>query len=177
MSTSEATPFPGRSPAGNEFVISRTFDAPRDLVWQAWSEAERLARWWGPKGFDIHVAKLDFRPGGIFHYRMATKNGQEMWGRFIYQEITAPERTVFISSFSNETGNVARAPFFDGGWPLEVHNTLTLVENGGRTTLTIRAYPIHATDAERKTFESNFDSMRQGFGGTFDQLAEYLVKT
>ncbi|MBI4275605.1 MAG: SRPBCC domain-containing protein, partial [Rhizobiales bacterium] len=81
-----------------DFVISRVFDAPRKLVWKAWTEAERLAQWWGPKGCTIRVVKLDVRPGGIFHYAMQFKPGHDMWGRFIYREIAAPERLIYISS-------------------------------------------------------------------------------
>ncbi|MFC5529539.1 SRPBCC domain-containing protein [Cohnella yongneupensis] len=55
---------------GKELVITRVLNAPRELVFKAWSEAEHLKRWWGPKGFEINVAQLDFRPGGFFHYNM-----------------------------------------------------------------------------------------------------------
>jgi len=89
--------------ADTEFTITRVFDAPRALVWRAWSEAERLAQWWGPKGASIRVIKLDFRPGGIFHYAMAFKPGHDIYGRYIYREISAPDRLVFITSFSDAT--------------------------------------------------------------------------
>jgi uncharacterized protein YndB with AHSA1/START domain len=160
-----------------EFTISRVFDAPRKLVWQAWSEPERLAQWWGPKGSTIRVIKLDFRPGGVFHYAMAFKLGHDMYGRFVYREISAPERLVFINSFSDLEGGVTRAPFpqLGGNWPLEVLNTVTLAEQGGRTTLSLRGGPINANDIERETYAGMHGSMRQGFGGTFDQLAEYLA--
>ena len=162
-----------------EFVISRVFDAPRELVWKAWTEAERLALWWGPKGSKIRVIKLDVRPGGIFHYAMQFKPGHDIFGRFIYREIVAPERIVFVNSFSDAEGGITRAPFpqLGGTWPLEVLNNMTLTEQAGRTTLSLRGSPINATDEEYKTFTSMFDSMRQGFGGTFDQLTEYLAKT
>jgi len=55
------------APATLEFVITRAFDAPREVVWKSWTQAERLAQWWGPKGCAIRVVKLDLRPGGIFH--------------------------------------------------------------------------------------------------------------
>ena len=64
----------------SEFTITRVFDAPRQLVWDAWTQAERLAEWWGPAGFKLKVAKLDLRPGGTFHYSMVAPNGHEMWG-------------------------------------------------------------------------------------------------
>jgi uncharacterized protein YndB with AHSA1/START domain len=159
-----------------EHVITRVFDAPRDLVWNAFTEAEQLAQWWGPKGFKIRVFGLDLRPGGLFHYSMQSPDGHNMWGKFVYREIVAPERMVFISSFSDEEGNTTRAPFFNGTWPLEVLNTLTLSEHEGKTTLTLRGGPVNATEEEQKTFEDGFESMQQGFKGTFDQLEEYLVK-
>jgi len=158
-----------------EFVITRVFDAPRELVFKAFSEAERLAQWWGPKGCTIRVSKLEFRPGGIFHYSMQFPNGAEWWGRFVYREIVAPERIVWVNSFSDEAGNITRAPFGETV-PLEILNTVTLSEQDGTTTLTLRAGPITATEAERETFDSMHDSMRQGYGGTWDQLAEYLAK-
>jgi uncharacterized protein YndB with AHSA1/START domain len=176
MSTAKTA---GAKPASTpEFVISRTLDAPRDLVWKAYTEAERLAQWWGPKGSTIRVIKLDVRPGGIFHYSMAYSAGKEMFGRFIYREITAPVRLVFVSSFSDEKGGITRAPFPQIGqtWPLEVLNETTFSEEGDKTTVSLRAVPINAIEEELATFAGMFDSMRQGFGGTFDQLDAYLAK-
>jgi uncharacterized protein YndB with AHSA1/START domain len=158
-----------------ELVITRTFDAPRELVFKAWTESEHLKHWWGPKGFTFGVSKLDLRPGGVFHYSMRSPDGHEMWGKFVYREIVAPEKIVFVNSFSDEEGNTVRAPF-SPTWPLEVLNTLTLSENEGKTTLTLRGGPINATEEERKTYEAGFESMKQGFGGTFDQLADYLAR-
>jgi len=178
MAANTAAMRPAGNAAGKEFVISRVFDAPRDLVWKAWTQGERLAQWWGPKGCKIRVVKLEVRPGGIFHYAMEFQPGQEMWGRFVYREIAAPERLVFINSFSDAKGGITRAPFseINETWPLEVLNTLTLSEKNGKTTLTLRGIPINASEDEHKTFEGMFDSLRQGFGGTFDQLTEYLAK-
>ena len=76
-----------------EFFIQREFDAPRERVWKAWTEAERLGKWWGPKGFDIVSVKLDLRPGGTFHYGLKSPEGLEMWGKFIsvsYTHLTLP---------------------------------------------------------------------------------------
>ncbi|KAB2911371.1 MAG: SRPBCC domain-containing protein [Hyphomicrobiaceae bacterium] len=161
-----------------EFVITRVFDAPRELVWKAWTEPERLAQWWGPKGCTIRVAKLEMRPGGIFHYAMQFQPGHDMWGRFVYREIVAPERLVFVNSFSDADGGITRAPFsqLKQMWPLEVLNEVTLSEQKGKTTLTLRGRPINATEEERKMFASMHESMRQGFGGTFDKLVDCLAK-
>lgn len=162
-------------PGENEFAITRVFNAPRELLWKAHSEAGRLAQWWGPKGFAIKVVKLDFRPGGVFHYLMESRGGNSMWGRFIYREIVRPERIVFVNSFSDPSGGITRAPF-DGPWPLEMLNTLTLAEQGGKTTLVLRSVAINATEEEQRIFKEGFASMQQGYGGTLDQLAEYLEK-
>jgi uncharacterized protein YndB with AHSA1/START domain len=158
-----------------EFVISRVFDAPRELVFKAQAESERLEQWWGAKGFTTRVIKLDFRPGGVFHYSMQTPDGHEMWGKFVYREIAAPERIVFINSFADKEGNTIQAPF-SSTWPLEILNTLTLSEHNGKTTLTIRSVPFNATKEERETFETGLDSMRQGFNGSLDRLADYLAR-
>lgn len=156
------------------FVISRTFDAPRELVWKAWTERDRLMRWFGPKGFTMTAANLDFRPGGVFHYCLRSPDGKEMWGRFVYREIVAPERIVLVNSFSDPKGGITTHPF-SPTWPRETLSTTTLTEIGGRTTVTIVWEPINATDAERQTFDTNREGMTMGWGGTFDQLAAYLA--
>ncbi|HEX8551717.1 MAG TPA: SRPBCC domain-containing protein [Abditibacteriaceae bacterium] len=158
-----------------EFDISRTFDAPRELVWKAWSEAERLAQWWGPKGFEIQVVALDFRPEGVFHYGMKSPDGGTMWGKFVYHEIAPPERLVYVVSFADEDASIVRAPF-SSTFPLEVLNTLTLKESDGKTTLTLRGHPINATPEEEAFYLGMHDSMQQGFGGALDNLADYLAK-
>lgn len=161
--------------AGKEFAITRVFEAPCELVFKAWTEAERLAQWWGPKGMATSVQRLDLRPGGVLHYRIVLPDGQAVWGKFVFREITPPRRLVFVVSFSDEQEGVTRHPMSQN-WPLEVLNTLTLTEEDGKTTLTLRGVPVNATEVERQTFEGGFDSMRQGFGGTMDQLYDYLAK-
>src|SRR2546423_7380640 len=102
-----------------EFVFTRTLDAPRDLVWKAWTSAEALGQWWGPRGANIRVIKLDFRPGGMFHYAMAFQPGHDMYGRFVYREMVAPDRLGFVNSFSDADCGIPRAPFpqLKGKWP------------------------------------------------------------
>ena len=158
----------------NPFVVTRTFNAPRELVFKALTEADRLAQWWGPKGFKMGNVTLDFRVGGMFHYSMSTTDGFEMWGRFVYREIDAPSRIVFVNSFSDKDGNITRAPFA-ADWPLEVLNVLTIDEHDGKTTITMKGAPINATETGRTMFMNSFGNMQQGFTGTFDQLDEYLA--
>ena len=165
----------GDAAAEREFVISRTFEAPRDRVWQAWTERERLMQWFGPKGFTMSTAKLDFRPGGELHYCLRSPDGKEMWGKFVYREIVPPERIVWVNSFSDEKGNLTRHPF-SSSWPLEMLTTTTFSEEKGKTTVTVRWIPLNPTRQEQKTFDEAQDGMRQGWTGTFDQLAAYLAK-
>ena len=162
-----------RNDAG--FSISRDFAAPRDLVFRAWTEAERLAAWFGPVGFTTFSSRLDLRPGGLFHYGMRAPNGHEMWGKWEFREVKPPERLVFVASFSDKDAATTRAPFADD-WPLEVLSTVTFSEKDGRTTLTMTAVPENATDAERKRFEEGFASMTKGWSGTLDALAAFLAK-
>jgi uncharacterized protein YndB with AHSA1/START domain len=159
--------------AGPTFILNRTYDAPRDLVWKAWTEADRLAQWWGPKGMDGRVAHLDLRPGGRFHYAFTMPDGHTLWGKFDYRDVVVPQRLVFVDSFSDEGGGTTRHPM-SATWPLKILNVLTLDEVDGRTILTLKAVPIDATDEERRAFEGGFDSLQQGFKGTLDQLENHL---
>lgn len=158
----------------DQLVIERVFNAPRELVFKAWTEADRLAKWWGQAGSTIEVHKLDLAPGGIFHYSLKGPMG-EMWGRFVYKEIIAPERLTFVMSFSDKDCNIAPAPFFDGKWPREIWNELTLTEEGGTTRLKLTGKPMNATTEEMELYLSMIDNMQQGFSGTFAQLDEYLA--
>lgn len=162
--------------ANTQFVISRVFDAPREKVWRAWTEREELMKWFGPKGSFIPHAKLDLRPGGIFHYAMRTPDGHEMWGKWTFREIVAPEKLVLISSFSDAQGGITRHPM-SANWPLETLSTTTFEEQDGKTKLTIRWAPWNASDSERSTFADAHSGMQQGWGGTFEQLAAYLAKS
>jgi uncharacterized protein YndB with AHSA1/START domain len=132
-------------------------------------------QWFGPKGFKIPAAIMDFRAGGIFHYCMEAPNGDEMWGKFVYREIAAPERIVFVTSFSDEDGALTRHPS-SPDWPLEMLSTITFAEMDGRTTVMVRWVPLNATDAEGRAFEDGRAAMEQGWSGTMDRLADYLAR-
>jgi uncharacterized protein YndB with AHSA1/START domain len=163
---------------GKDFVITRTVDAPRDLVWKAWTEADRLKQWFGPKGFTMPTCNLDLRPGGTFLYCLRTPEGQEMWGKWIFREIVKPERITLIQHFSDKNGGITRHPFAPD-WPRETLSTMTLTESAGRTTshtiITIQWAAYNATEVEQKTFDASHDGMNQGWSGTFEQLTAYLV--
>jgi len=163
-----------KSAMNSAFVITRVFDAPRDRVWKAWSEADQLRHWWGPKGCSIEVRRFEFRPGGFFHYAMKFPGAPAMWGRFNYREIAAPERLVWLNSFANENCGIARAPFSDV-CPLEIENAVSFVEQAGTTVVTLRAQPFGESVQERKYFEDLRPSLEQGYGGTLEQLTDYLA--
>jgi uncharacterized protein YndB with AHSA1/START domain len=174
--TAKTNPAPdaGSDAPCREFVITRIFDAPRDLVWKAFTDAEHLKHWWGPKGFKMLSCKIDLRPGGIFHYGMQAPNGSVMWGRWVFREIVAPERFTMVISFSDENAGVTRHPWTPV-WPAEMLGTSTFTAQGGKTLLTTCTIAINATDEERAAFEAGFDGMKQGFTGTFDQFEAYLA--
>lgn len=157
-----------------EFVVRREFAAPRELVYRAFTEADRLARWWGPKGFTMQTRRHDPRPGGIFHYSMRAADGHEMWGKMKYVELAPPERLVFVNSFADGEGNIIAPPFADD-WPQEILHTITLTEQDGKTLVTLRGLPIHATPAQRATFLAGHASMQGGYGSSLDQLTELLA--
>ena len=161
--------------ADQDFVFTRTFNAPRVKVWQAWTEREQLIKWFGPKGSTISHAALDLRPGGTFHYALRSPDGKEMWGKWTFREIVAPKKLVLVSSFSDAQGGLTPAPMIDN-WPLETLSTTTFEEQEGKTIITLRWAPLNATEVQRQTFARMHDSMRQGWGGTFEQLAGYLAK-
>lgn len=161
--------------AGPEFVISRVFDAPRELVWKAFTESQHLVHWWGPKGFKVVSCEVDLRPGGVFLYGLESPDGLRMWGKFTYLEIVPPERIVHTVSFSDQNRGVTRHPMTPT-WPLEILAVVTLTERGSKTEVTVTWTPHNPTAQERATFDRSHDSMRQGWGGTMDQLADHLSK-
>ena len=164
--------------ATKDFVISRVFDAPRDLLWRCFTQVEHLKQWWGPKGVRIGKANVDFRVGGSFHYAMQPPGGDIMWGKMAYREIAPQDRLVFINSFSDETGGVTRHPMAPG-WPMQMLSTFTFEDMpGGKTRFTVRWSPYEATPEEQATFDSDQSrvSMTNGWGGTLEKLEAYLAK-
>lgn len=155
--------------------ITHTFNFSRELVFKAFTEAEHLQNWWGPKGWTFHVSQSEFRAGGVFHYSQKPAEGDEMWVKFVYSEIIVPEKIVYTSVFSDEEGNMVRAPFNES-WPLETLNILTFIEDAGKTTVTAIVNPVSATKEELKTFEESRNMVYEGFSGTFNQLEDYLSK-
>lgn len=161
---------PDTGPEGQEFVATRIFGVPRELVFRAWTEPERLKRWWGPKGYTMPFCTVDLRPGGVFFHCMRSPEGREYWGRGVFRECVTPERIVLTDSFADETGNVVPATRYGLGsdWPLETLMTVTFEEYSGRTKVTVRHSGI-PSGADR-------DLAQQGWTESLDRIAEHLAK-
>src|SRR5882757_4349660 len=155
-----------------EFHLVHEFDAPKKLVFNAFSDAEALNEWWGPAESHNSVIKLDFRPGGIFHYKMEF-SGMTSYGRFLFGKIDPYDLLEFTNSFADEHANIVKAPF-DIQLPLEIFYRLAFTENNGKTTITLTGQPVNASPGEVEGFLSIGSSMQQGFGATFDKLSAYL---
>ena len=156
--------------------ITEEFKVTKAEVFNAWATAENMALWWGPAGFTTEVKNFEFEPKGRFHYVIKDGKGMEMWGLFTYQQIVKPSQLIFINSFSNEDGEVVRAPEIPFGkhWPLQMLNTLTFTENEGKTVLKMTIEPFEASPEEIDTFSKNTENVRMGFQGTFAQLQDFL---
>ena len=159
-----------KEPAEQALVITRVFDAPRELVWKAWTECERLTRWWGQKGFTTPFCKIDLRPGGVFHYCMRSPEGRDFWGKGIYREFVEPERIVFTDFFADEEGDPVPATHYgmSRDWPAEMLVTVTFAEHGGKTKVTLQHAGV-PSGAES-------DSCEAGWTESLERLAEYLAK-
>ena len=145
-----------------ELIITRVFDAPRELIWKAWTDSKHLAQWWGPQGFTNPVCKLDLRSGGAIRIDMRGPDGTIYPMTGIYQEIVEPERLVFTSAALDEKGN----PLF------EVLTTITFTAQDGKTKLTVHASVAKVTP-EAKPY---LDGMDEGWKQSLDRLGEYLQK-
>ena len=165
---------PAANPAQDVFTISRTFDTDRDTIFKLWTDPDQLKHWWGPKGYTVRVAKIHLRPGGTFHYCLEAPDGTEMWGKFTFREVAKPKRLVFVSSFSDDRGGVTRHPM-NQNWPRELLSKVLMVEENGRTTVTVEWSPLNASPIELETFREGQESMQQGWTGTFDQLENYVA--
>jgi uncharacterized protein YndB with AHSA1/START domain len=151
-----------------ELFITRIFDAPRESVWKAWTDADLMKRWWGPKGFTSPYYKIDFRVGGRFLFCMRSPEGKDYWGTGIYHEIVPQEKIVFSDSFADEKGNVVPATQYgmSTDFPLEMLVTVTFEEIEGKTKLTLRHVGIPA-GADR-------DGANVGWNQSLDKLDEAL---
>jgi uncharacterized protein YndB with AHSA1/START domain len=143
-------------PTQHVLLIERVFDAPRELVYKAWTDPEHLVHWLGPKGFNGTIMKMDLRVGGAYRFHMKAAEGTEYWQQGIYREIAEPERFVRTCVWADADGNPTGP---------ETLMTVVLEEHQGKTKLTFR-----------QTFDSASarDAHRGGTSSALDRLAEYL---
>lgn len=162
----------GSSP--KTFVFTKTFNAPRDIVWHAWTDRATRTEWWKPMGTPLEVKTYEVKPGGVMHYAMNTPDGGKWWGLFVYRDVEASSRLVYVNSSSDEKGGITR-PSFNAQWPLEVLTTVTFADEGDKTTVKLVGEPINATDDECAAFAGGIEQMKKAFGNTFGQLETYLA--
>lgn len=144
-----------------ELVIERVFDAPPELVFEAWTEPAHLARWWGPKGFTNPICEVDLRVGGAWRIVMRAPNGAEYPGGGIYREIVAPERLVFTNGALDKEGN----PIIEG------LTTVTFAAHGDKTKLTLRTRAVALVSYAAQML----DGMEAGWTQSLERLGEELA--
>ncbi|MCI0446129.1 SRPBCC domain-containing protein [bacterium] len=152
---------------GNDILITRIFDAPREVVWKAWTDPEHVKRWWGPKNFTAPFVKSDFRVGGKYLYCMRSADGKEYWSTGVYREIVPQQKIVATDSFADEKGNIVQAAHYgmSPDLPLEFLITVTFEPQGNKTKFTLR----HAGMPE------DMGKMAEhGWNESLDKLAESL---
>lgn len=157
-------------PSQRELVITRIFDAPRELVWKAWTDRERFMLWWGPKDFTTPFCKIDLRVGGVYLSCMRSPEGKDYWSAGVYREIVRLKRIVCTDSFADAEGNVVPATYYDmsAGFPQEMLVRVTFEEVGGKTKVTLTHVGLPSGE--------DFDNCRAGWNESFDKLAEVLAK-
>ena len=145
------------TPGDREIVMTRVFDAPREMVFDAFSKPELLKRWFGPRGWSLVVCEIDLRVGGGFRFVLRGPGGNEMGMRGVYKEIQRPERSVHMESFDD--------------YPGESQVTANFAESAGKTTLTVTVeYPSREVrDIVLQT------GMEHGAAESYDKLAEMLA--
>jgi uncharacterized protein YndB with AHSA1/START domain len=141
-----------------ELVVTRIIDAPRELVFKAWTQPEHIARWWGPQGFTTIHCEMDVRVGGAYRFGMRSPQGTQRWKRGVYREIVKPERIVFTFAWENPGNDVPHN---------ELLTTVTFDEEGSRTRVTLRQTPFASAGLR--------DSHVAGWNSTFERFAEYLA--
>ncbi|HYJ29893.1 MAG TPA: SRPBCC family protein [Allosphingosinicella sp.] len=150
----------------HDLVVERTLDAPRDLVWRAWTDPEHLKRWWAPRPYQTPECEMELRPGGRFYTRMTGPDGFDFRGTGCFLEIVEGEKIVWTSALLPEFRPAAKIEDC-GGFPFTA--VVTLADAGGGRTL-YRAVAMHRNDADRETHRQM--GFEDGWGTCADQLGE-----
>jgi uncharacterized protein YndB with AHSA1/START domain len=149
----------------NSLTITRNFDAPRERVWQYWTDPDKYMCWSGPKDYSAPYAKIDLRVGGKILSSMRGPDGKDIWSTGTYKEIIEPSRIVITDSFADEHGNIVPASHYGIGteFPLELEVQVTFEDLGGKTRMTLEHCGIPQAYIEPTT---------EGWNQSFDKLAE-----
>jgi uncharacterized protein YndB with AHSA1/START domain len=158
-----AAPTSVMSPDKRELRMTRLLDAPRDLVFKAWTDPKHVAQWWGPKYFTNPVCEVDARPGGTILIHMQDPDGNVYPMKGVFNEVVEPERLVM-------TAGAFQAD--DGEPMLEDVTTVTFEDVGGKTLLTVHALVTKATPEA----EGALEGMEQGWNEQLDKLDEFLAQ-
>ncbi|QDG78965.1 SRPBCC domain-containing protein [Labrenzia sp. PHM005] len=156
-----------------EYVLTRKFNAPRDLVWKTWTDPDLLARWYGP-GVETVIHQLDVKPGGLWLNEMRMGGGSH-YQRVEYLEVSEPDRLVWLHCVSDADWNIAANPMMPD-WPRTLMTTVTFSDDGENTELRLTWVPHEATDAEIACFAKAISSLDQGWGKGMEMLTELLAK-
>lgn len=155
------------------YVLERTFDAPRELVWKTWTDPDLLPRWYGPNVETI-VHRLDVKPGGLWLGEMKWGGGSQ-YERVEYIEVSPPERLVWRHSVADADWNIVSNPMM-ADWPRILLTTVVFEEDGERTNLRLTWVPHEATDAEIACFAAALDGLNKGWGAGMELLAALLTE-
>jgi len=147
--------------AEREIVVSRVFDARRELVWNAWTDPQQVVKWWGPRGFTTTIQEMDVRPGGVWRHTMHGPDGTNYPNKSVFTEVVKYERIVFSHGGGKEGGPGAT---FKSTWTFE--------DESGKTRLTIRM--VFDSAQERDRVEKEFAAV-EGGKQTLERLAEHLA--
>lgn len=157
----------------SELLLTRELDAPRELVWRVWTDAEPLARWWGPAGTALEVVSHRLLPGGEFRFGIPGQDGQTLWARLAYDRVEVPQTLEMRLGITDAQGALIPFPGL-GAYPLEVRHTVTFFDLGGRTRVELRLEPLGDT-AERAGFASLRDDMTRGYLASWDQMVAVAI--
>jgi len=148
-----------KTPSDTEIVMTREFDAPRELVFEAHSKCEHLEKWWGPRKYSLEVCEMDFRPGGKYRFLHRGPDGLEEHGfRGEYREIVPPEKIAWTFEWEGMPGHISL-------------DTLTLEDLGGGRTKLVSHSRFDSKEDRDGMLQSG---MEEGAGETYDRLAEFV---
>lgn len=155
------------------YVLERVFDAPRELVWRAWTDPTLLPRWYGPRVETI-IHRHELKPGGLWLGEMRW-GGNSHYQRVEFTEVTPPERLVWLHSVSDRDWTIIANPMM-ADWPRVLLTTVTFAEDGNRTRMRLTWVPHGASEAEIACFSAAMAGMDKGWSAGMELLAELLAE-